>query len=314
MLPEHVAELRVHAALQPVVHARQRSLCRKLGVEEREQDAAPDERVQPVAGRDQARVGPFPPAGLGVERLLGQESAPSGAPVAVRLQPCGGRIRRLDAEQVLGQPVELRAGLQVRPGRGLLLHLAERVEDAPLDLGFGPHPLPRLLEPGPAVSHHDLGRRYRRHERRPGPRVLRPGHVPADHVFFRGRDEDHDVAREVDAVDEHHAVHLAGLRGERPHRPEPRALPPEGAPSALHVALALARHQPRQERCQQLGRVVDLPRERRGAFEASPPLGPRARLPELLGAATAVRALDLRHLAASRLLGTWQLQWHIYRF
>ena len=181
-------------------------------------------------------------------------------------------------QQLFGQPVQLDAGLQLRLGRGLLLDLVEGVEDAPLHASARPVLLPGLLEAAAAVGHHDVGRGYLGHEGSPRPRVLGPGHVPADDELLRGCDQDHDVAREVDAVDEHDAVHFACYWRYGPNLPEPGALAPEGAAAAGHVGLPPAREQPSEEGRQQLGRIVDSPRRRRLAFRALPSLRARLRL------------------------------------
>ena len=54
------------------------------------------------------------------------------------------------------------------------------------------------------------------HERAPGPRILTPSRVPAQHAIGCLGDEDHGVWAQVDAVDEDDLMNLIDDRAERP--------------------------------------------------------------------------------------------------
>ena len=84
-----------------------------------------------------------------------------------------------DAQERLGEPVELPARLRPRPRRGVAPHLREGVEDAPLAPRPGPRLPEGLGEAVPAVGDDHLGRRDARHQRRPRPAVLGAAQVPA---------------------------------------------------------------------------------------------------------------------------------------
>ena len=90
-------------------------------------------------------------------------------------------VQRLNAHEVARDEVELAPRLELRPHRRVALDLREGVEGAPLDPGARPGLAHGLGEPAPAVGDDHVGRRNRRHEGRPRPRVLRPRHVPGDH-------------------------------------------------------------------------------------------------------------------------------------
>lgn len=109
-----------------------------------------------------------------------QEVGPEPAPVEVALDPELGLVQRLDAHEVARDEVELAPRLELRPRRRVALDLREGVEGAPLDPGARPGLAHGPGEPAPAVGDDHVGRRDRRHEGRPRPRVLGPGHVPGD--------------------------------------------------------------------------------------------------------------------------------------
>lgn len=197
-------------------------------------------------------------------------------PVAERLQPRDRRRRIHGVEQLLGESVELDAGLQLRPGGGLLLDLVERMEDASLNPRLRPRLLPGLPEPGPAVRDDDVRGRDRRHKRRPYPRVLGPGEIPADDVLVGAGDEHMRVPGDAQAVHEDHPVHLACRLRYRPHPPELRVLPPERAGAPPRLSLGPRREQPVQECLEQPCVIVDPVRSGRPAGLAKPSLRPRS--------------------------------------
>lgn len=280
VVPQHGPQLRVDAALDPVVGPRQRPLPCELRVQVGEQHALAHQGVEPAPGRPEARVGVLPPAVH--HRPLLEEVAPEGVPLHVALDPPLGLAEVLDAHELLRQAVELDARLQPRPGSRLPLDLAERVEQAPL------HPRPRPFlrhrrrEPGAAVGDDDGGRRDARQQRPPGPDALGAGEVPRQHVVVAAGDQHDDVAGEVDAVDVDDAVDLAvGLR-HRPYPPELGGEPPEGSALPGHVQLASLPQQPAEERLELPGGGVVGVGRACAARLAPPSLSTRARLPVAL--------------------------------
>lgn len=234
-------QLRVHPSLDHVVGRRQRAGLGQGGVEVGERRPR---RHQRRARPPQPLVGVDPPA-VHHGPLL-QEVGPEPAPVEVALGPELGLAQRLDAHEVARGEVELAPRLELRPRRRVALDLREGVEGATLDPGARPGLAHGLGEPAPAVGDDHLGRRDRRHEGRPRPRVLGPGHVPGDHPLAAAAYERHEVARDPDPVDVEHAVQLAVGDGHGPDLPELGRPAPEG-PSAPGIAAweSLERSHPR---------------------------------------------------------------------
>ena len=125
-------------------------------------------------------------------------------------------VQRLNAHEVARDEVELAPRLELRLRRRVALDLREGVEGAPLGPGARPGLAHGLGEPAPAVGDDHVGRRDRRHEGRPRPRVLRPRHVPGDRPLAAAAYEHHELARDPDPVDVGHAVELAVGDGHRP--------------------------------------------------------------------------------------------------
>lgn len=145
------------------------------------------------------------------------------------------------------------------------------MEGASLDPGARPGLAHGLGEPAPAVGDGHLGRRDRRHEGRPCPRVLRPCRVPGDQSLAAAAYEHDGVARDPDPVDVEHAVELAVGDGHWPDLPELGRPAPEGPSAARHRRLGVLREEPPEPR-----RGVVVPqRRRRAAGRAYPALGPR---------------------------------------
>ena len=266
-------QLRVHPSLDHVVGRRQRAGLGQGGVEVGEQRPRRHQRRQRRARPPQPLVGVDPPAVHHGPVL--QEVGPEPAPVEVALDPELGLVQRLDAHEVARDEVELAPRLELRPRRRVALDLREGVEGAPLDPGARPGLAHGLGEPAPAVGDDHLGRRDRRHEGRPRPRVLRPRHVPGDHPLAAAAYEHDEVARDPDPVDVEHAVQLAVGDGHGPDLPELGRPAPEGAPAARHRRLGVLGEEPPEELVQPCRRVVVPHRRRRAAGRAPPPLGPR---------------------------------------
>ena len=101
-------------------------------------------------------------------------------------------------------------------GAGGLADTAIRVEGAALNARGRPDVLARPRKPAAPIGH-DQGRgRNPAHERAPGPGILTPGRVPAQHAIGCLGNEYHGVSAQVDAVDEDDLMHLIDDRAERP--------------------------------------------------------------------------------------------------
>jgi len=74
----------------------------------------------------------------------------------------------------------------------------------------------RPRKPAAPVGHDQSRGRDPAHERAPGPRVLTPGRVPAQHAIGCLGDKDHSASTQVDAVDEDDVMNLIDDRAKRP--------------------------------------------------------------------------------------------------
>ncbi len=73
-----------------------------------------------------------------------------------------------------------------------------------------------LAKPLPPSVTTRAGGRDPAHERAPGPGILTPGRVPAQHAVGCLGDEDHGVSAQVDAVDEDDLMNFIDDRAKRP--------------------------------------------------------------------------------------------------
>ncbi len=297
MVSKDGPELGVHASLYLVVGVWERPGLRELGIEVGEQRPRRDQRGQRPSRLPEPLVGVDPPPVD--ERGVLEEVGPEAAPVEVALAPQLRLVQRLDMHEVERDPVQLPARLKLRPCRRAPFDLAERVEHASLDLGPGPGRAHGLREAAPAVGDHDVGRRYRLHERRPRPRVLGLRHVPRDHPILAAADQHDQAFREPDPVDEEDPVELAVGHRHGPDLPELRGPAPEGPAGAGHLELRVLRQKPRQELLEAGGGVVVAHGGRCAAGGASPSLRPRGGSAAPLRRTAAVRAFDRLHGATS---------------
>lgn len=136
VVAQHRPQLRVDPSLDHVVRAGQRPLRRELGVEVREERPLRHERGEGRPGLPYPLVRVDQPALR--ERPLLEEVRPEGAPLHVPLGLPAGLREVLQGHELQRQAVQLPARLELRAARRVPLHLAERVEEAPLHLGFGP--------------------------------------------------------------------------------------------------------------------------------------------------------------------------------
>lgn len=293
MVAENSPELGVDASLYPVVGRRERAGLRELGIEVGEERPRRDQRRERPPRLPEPLVGVDPPPVD--ERGVLEEVGPEAASVEVALAPQLRLVQRLDMHEVECGPVQLPARLKLRPCRRAPFDLAERVEHASLDLGSGPGRAHGLREAAPAVGDHDVGRRYRVHERRPRPRVLGFRHVPRDDALAAAANQHDQALREPDPVDEKDAVGLPVGHGHGPNLPELRGPAPEGPAGAGHLELRALRQQPRQELLEAGGRVVVAHRGRSAACGAPPSLGPRRGPAVPLRRTAAASAFDRLH-------------------
>lgn len=198
-------------------------------------------------------------------------------------------------KQLLGQGVQLDAGLQPRPRRCMPFDLAERIEHASLHPRLGPFLRDRGGKPAAAVGDHHVGRGHPREQRAPRRGRLRAGEVPRKDVLVAAGHEDHAVAGDPYPVHVDHAAALARGVGHGPYRPEPGRPAPEGAPLAGHVELRVLGQEPPDERRQVARRRVVAVHGARPARAAPPPLRPGLRLAVPLHRAPAGAAGQVVH-------------------
>ena len=90
------------------------------------------------------------------------------------------------------------------------------MEGAALHARGRPDLLARPRKPAAPVGDDQGWGRDPTHERAPGPRILTPGRVPAQHAIRCLGDEDHRASAQVDAVDEDDVMNLIDDRTEGP--------------------------------------------------------------------------------------------------
>ena len=101
-------------------------------------------------------------------------------------------------------------------GAGGLADTTTRMEGTALNARGRPDLRARPRAPTAPVGD-DQGRwRDPAHERAPGPRILTPSRVPAQHAIGCLGDEHHGVSAQVDTVDEDDVMNLIDDRAERP--------------------------------------------------------------------------------------------------
>ena len=101
-------------------------------------------------------------------------------------------------------------------GAGGLADTAIRVEGAALNARGRPDLLARPREPAAPVGEDQGWGRDPAHERAPGPGILTPSCIPAQHAIGCLGNEYHGVSAQVDAVDEDDVMNLIDDRAERP--------------------------------------------------------------------------------------------------
>ena len=101
-------------------------------------------------------------------------------------------------------------------GAGGLADTTTRMEGAALHARGRPDLRARPREPAAPVGEDQGWGRDPAHERAPGPGILTPGRVPAQHAVGCLGNEYHGVSAQVDAVDEDDVMNLIDDRAERP--------------------------------------------------------------------------------------------------
>ena len=220
------ASSQAHAAVvaQHLAQARVRAFdlvgcCRHLmcpgGVQVREQESLGDELVEAVTSPNEPLMSVFPPSVRPACFLL-QEALPARTPGLVVTDPFLGPIDILHVRELASKSVQATRGLQFGARCDGLADTAIRVEGTALDARGRPDSLAGFREPTAPVGD-DQGRgRDPAHERAPGPRILTPSRVPAQHTIGCLGDENHGVSPQVDAVDEDDVMNLIDDRAKRP--------------------------------------------------------------------------------------------------
>ena len=185
------------------------------GVQVGEQEPLGDELVEAVTSPNETFVGVFP-SPLRPACCLLQEALPARAPPLVGAYPFLGAINVSDVGELAPQSVQATRGLQFGARCGGLADTAIRVEGTALNARGRPDVLARPREPAAPVGH-DQGRgRDPAHKRAPGPRILTPSRLPAQHTIGCLGDEHHDASAQVDTIDEDDLMNLIDDRAERP--------------------------------------------------------------------------------------------------
>ena len=212
VVAQHLAQARVRAF--DLVGHRGHLMC-PGGVQVREQQALPDELVEAVTSPNEPLMSVFPPSVRPACFLL-QEALPARTPGLVGTYPFLGPIDILHVRELASKSVQATRGLQFGARCDGLANTAIRVEGTALDARGRPDSLAGFREPTAPVGD-DQGRgRDPAHERAPGPRILTPSRVPAQHTIGCLGDENHGVSPQVDAVDEDDVMNLIDDRAERP--------------------------------------------------------------------------------------------------
>ena len=148
------------------------------------------------------------------------------------------------------------------------------VEGAALDARGGPDLLACPRKPAAPVGH-DQGRGCDpAHKRAPGPGILTPGRIPAQHTIRCLGYKHHGASAQVDIVNEDDLMNLIDDRTERPQLPQQLTTPTKRTPPTRQIRLTTPPQQPRQELIKMLRRginVADLADIARGAVPSLRP-------------------------------------------
>ena len=185
------------------------------GVQVGGQEPLGDELVEAVTSPNETFVGVFP-SPLRPACFLLQEALPARAPPLVGTYPFLGSIDVLHVRELAPQSVQATRGFQFGARCGGLADTAIRVEGTALNARGRPDVLARPGKAAAPVGDDQGWGRDPAHKRAPGPGILTPGRVPAQHAIGCLGDEDHGVWAQVDAVDEDDLMNLIDDRAERP--------------------------------------------------------------------------------------------------
>ena len=185
------------------------------GVQVREQQTLPDELVEAVTSPNEPLMSVFPSSVRSACFLL-QEVLPARAPGLVVTDPFLGAIDVLHVRELASKSVQATRGLQFGACCSGLANTAIRMEGTALNARGGPDLLARPGKTTTPVGD-DQGRgRDPAHERAPGPRILTPSRIPAQHTIGSLGDEHHGASAQVDTVNEDDLMNLIDDRAKRP--------------------------------------------------------------------------------------------------
>ena len=185
------------------------------GVQVREQQTLPDELVEAVTSPNEPLMSVFPSSVRSACFLL-QEALPARTPGLVVTDPFLGAIDVLHVRELASKSVQATRGLQFGACCGGLANTAIRMEGAALNARGRPDLLARPGKTTTPVGD-DQGRgRDPAHERAPGPRILTPSRIPAQHTIGCLGDKHHGASAQVDTVNEDDLMNLIDDRAKRP--------------------------------------------------------------------------------------------------
>ena len=145
------------------------------------------------------------------------------------------------------QSIQATRGLQFGARCGGLADTAIRVEGAALNARGRPDVRARPREPAAPVGHDQGWGRDPAHERAPGPGILTPSRVPAQHTIGCLGDEHHDAWAQVDAVNEDDLMNLIDDRAQRPQLPQRLTTPTKRTTPTRQIHLTATTKEPGQE-------------------------------------------------------------------
>ena len=212
VVAQHLAQARVRAF--DLVGHRGHLMC-PGGVQVREQESLGDELVEAVTSPNEPLMSVFPSSVRPACFLL-QEALPARTPGLVVTDPFLGAIDVLHVRELASKSVQATRGLQFGACCGGLANTAIRMEGAALDARGGPDLLARPGKTTTPVGD-DQGRgRDPAHERAPGPRILTPSRIPAQHTIGCLGDKHHGISAQVNTVDDNDLMNLIDDRAKRP--------------------------------------------------------------------------------------------------
>lgn len=174
-----------------------------------------------------------------LQRELTQEALPPRTPPSMLGKPQGGTVCIPRFQKTFGDRIELFAAIELRARCSTSLNLAKRMKDAPLDACAGPQGAYRFRESRTVVRHGHQGRSDACHQRRPRIAAFALSGVPGENGLFGTGNQDDEVSRKPDPVQERDVMDFSRIGSKRPYPPKPQSLSSEGCRRTLHVRLGL---------------------------------------------------------------------------